>query len=78
MTGLGVLNYFLGITVRFNSDGLSLYQSKYVADLSDRTGMSDCKALSTPMTPKHKLAASDGPPCSDSTQYWSIVGAYST
>ncbi|GKV24033.1 hypothetical protein SLEP1_g33694 [Rubroshorea leprosula] len=75
MTDLGVLNYFLGITARFNSDGIFLCQTKYVADLLDCTGMSDCKAVSTPMTPKQKLVASDSPPCSDSTQYRSIVGA---
>ncbi|GLU08619.1 hypothetical protein SLE2022_255210 [Rubroshorea leprosula] len=75
MTDLGVLNYFLGITARFNSDGIFLCQTKYVADLLDRIGMSDCKAVSTPMTPKQKLVASDSPPCSDSTQYRSIVGA---
>ncbi|GKV31748.1 hypothetical protein SLEP1_g40416 [Rubroshorea leprosula] len=75
MTDLGVINYFLGITASFNPDGLFLCQTKYIFDLLARTGMSDCNAAATPLSPRHKLAASDSPPYLDSTQYRSIVGA---
>ncbi|GKV32028.1 hypothetical protein SLEP1_g40665 [Rubroshorea leprosula] len=59
----------------FNPDGLFLCQTKYIFDLLARTGMSDCNAAATPMSPRQKLAASDSPPYLDSTQYRSIVGA---
>ncbi|GLT62116.1 hypothetical protein SLA2020_347760 [Shorea laevis] len=75
MTDLGTLNYFLGITAQFNSDGLFLSQTKYLTDLLVRTGMAECNAVSTPLTPKQRLATNDSPPFSDSAYYRSIVGA---
>ncbi|GKV28896.1 hypothetical protein SLEP1_g37884 [Rubroshorea leprosula] len=59
----------------FNPDGLFLCQTKYIFDLLARTGMSDCNAAATPLSPRQKLAACDSLPYLDSTQYRSIVGA---
>ncbi|GKV35759.1 hypothetical protein SLEP1_g43979 [Rubroshorea leprosula] len=59
----------------FNPDGLFLCQTKYIFDLLARTGMFDCNAAATPLSPRQKLAASDSPPYLDSTKYRSIVGA---
>ncbi|GLT91294.1 hypothetical protein SLE2022_091880 [Rubroshorea leprosula] len=75
MTDLGQLNYFLGISVSFNSDGLFLSQSKYTHELLERSGMLDCKPVVTPMAPKAKLFSTDGPAYSDPAFYRSIVGA---
>lgn len=75
MIDLGALNYFLGITTSFNSDGLFLSQTKYIVDLLACNDMSDCNVIATPMTPRQKLATFDSPPYLDSTQYCSIVGA---
>ncbi|GKV19435.1 hypothetical protein SLEP1_g29696 [Rubroshorea leprosula] len=75
MTDLGQLNYFLGISVSFNSDGLFLSQSKYTHELLERSGMLDCKLVVTPMAPKAKLFSIDSPAYSDPAFYRSIVGA---
>ncbi|GKU87503.1 hypothetical protein SLEP1_g1895 [Rubroshorea leprosula] len=65
----------INIVSQFNSDGLFLSQTQYVRDLLDKSGMVDCKAVSTPLTPKHKLQANDSPLCSDASLYRSLVGA---
>ncbi|GKV50619.1 hypothetical protein SLEP1_g57319 [Rubroshorea leprosula] len=75
MTDLGQLNYFLGISVSFNSDGLFLSQSKYTHELLERSGMLDYKPVVTPMAPKAKLFSTDSPAYSDPAFYRSIVGA---
>ncbi|GKV09943.1 hypothetical protein SLEP1_g21378 [Rubroshorea leprosula] len=75
MIDLGPLNYFLGVSATHNSDGIFLEQSKYVLDLLDRTGMSDCKSVATPLDSRKKLVLNDGPRHSDPSGYRSIVGA---
>ncbi|GKV48803.1 hypothetical protein SLEP1_g55595 [Rubroshorea leprosula] len=75
MTDLGPLNYFLGVSATRNSDGIFLEQSKYVLDLLDHTGMSNCKSVATPLDSRKKLALTDGPRHSDPSGYRSIVGA---
>jgi hypothetical protein len=60
-----------------SKSGLLLTQAGYAADVLKRAHMSNCKSLSTPLTPSDKLMINDGaalgPP--DSTEYKSIVGA---
>ncbi|GKV49332.1 hypothetical protein SLEP1_g56087 [Rubroshorea leprosula] len=75
MIDLGPLNYFLGVSATRNSDGIFLEQSKYVLDLLDRTGMSDCKPVAIPLDSRKKLVLNDGPRHSDPSGYRSIVGA---
>ncbi|GKV19636.1 hypothetical protein SLEP1_g29867 [Rubroshorea leprosula] len=75
MTDLGPLNYLLGVFATRNSDGIFLEQSKSVLDLLDRTGMSDCKSVATPLDSRKKLVLNDGPRHSDPSGYRSIVGA---
>jgi hypothetical protein len=48
MTNLVLLHYFLGLQVLPLSDGLFLYQSKYVLDLLTRFKMADYKMHATP------------------------------
>jgi histone deacetylase 1/2 len=47
---LGPLHYFLGIEVQPLHDGLILTQAKYVAELLEKAGMSDCKSAPTPLS----------------------------
>lgn len=77
LKGLGDLHYFLGIEVNRNSDGLILSQSKYASDVLKRTGMMNCKPVTTPLSTTDKLSAYDGVPLGpeDPTRYRSIVGA---
>jgi hypothetical protein len=48
---LGNLRYFLVIEVSRSKDGLLLKQEGYVADVLKRAHMSNCKPVSTPLTP---------------------------
>lgn len=73
---LGDLHYFLGIEVNKVDDGLIMCQSKYASDVIKRTGMTNCKPVSSPLSTSEKLSEYDGVPLGpeDSTKYRSIVG----
>jgi hypothetical protein len=47
---LGDLQYFLGIQVIKQGDGLVLCQEKYATDLLKKIGMQHCKAITTPLS----------------------------
>jgi hypothetical protein len=74
---LGTLNYFLGIEVHHNDQGLILTQEKYVCDLLDHTNMANCHGVPTPMLPLGKLFLDVGDRLShdDATRYHSVVVA---
>ena len=74
---LGDLHFFLGIEVKKTSEGITLSQGKYVADILSRVSMSNCKISPTPLSVSEKLSAQEGDllESEDSTRYKSIVGA---
>lgn len=74
---LGTLNYFLGIEVTTDEQGLVLSQHKYVQDLLRKTNMLKAKTANVPMSSTEKLSRVKGSPlsCEDTTKYRSIVGA---
>jgi hypothetical protein len=74
---LGDLSYFLGIEVRKLDNGLVLSQEKYARDLLQRTNMSMCKPISTPLATDVKLSTYGGNPLGteDSMRYRSVMGA---
>jgi histone deacetylase 1/2 len=74
---LGDLHYFLGIEVKKTSDGITLSQGRYTADLLKKVSMSNCKGVTSPMSSSEKLTAHDGVPLQveDITKYRSVVGA---
>jgi histone deacetylase 1/2 len=57
---LGDLHYFLGIEVKTLPDGLKLSQERYATDMAKRAGMSNCKAINTPLSNIDKLSAAEG------------------
>jgi len=76
MKDLGELHHFLGMEVRRCGDGLLLSQQRqYMLDILDRAGMTDCKPCSTPVDTKPKVAAADGAPVADATDFRSLAGA---
>jgi len=78
MKDLGELHHFLGMQVQCCGDGL-LSQRQYMLDILDRAGMTDCKPCSTPVESNPKVAAADGAPMADDTDFRSLTGAsYST
>jgi hypothetical protein len=44
------MQYFLGIQVIKQGDGLVLCQEKYATDLLKKIGMQHCKAVTTPLS----------------------------
>jgi hypothetical protein len=75
MKDLGVLHHFLGMHVQPSGDGLLLSQKQYMVDLLDRTGMSECKPCLTPVDTNPKVAAADGVPVTDASEFRSLAGA---
>ncbi|KAJ9544590.1 hypothetical protein OSB04_024297 [Centaurea solstitialis] len=54
MSMMGELNFFLGIQVKQNPDGIFINQSKYIKDMLKKFNMTDCSPIKTPMpTEKH-------------------------
>ncbi|GJS27463.1 ribonuclease H-like domain-containing protein [Tanacetum coccineum] len=56
MTDLGLLNYFLGISVTRNFSGMFLFQNKYVVEILEWAGMVNCNPSRTPVDTESKLA----------------------
>ena len=75
MKDLGPLSYFLGIAVSQNSAGLFHSQHKYVSEILDRAGMSQCKPALTLVNNSRKLCIDAGSPYYDPTLYRNLVGA---
>lgn len=75
MSEEGLLKYFLGIKVDYNTKGMMLTQSAYAKEILTRASMENCKPISTPVDLKAKLSSDDGAPIDDPTLYRSLAGA---
>ena len=75
MKDLGELHHFLGTQVQRCGDGMLLSQRQYMMDILDRAGMTDCKPCSTLVDTNPKVAAADGAPVADATDFCSLAGA---
>lgn len=73
---LGRLEYFLGIEVKHETDGIVLSQRRYAQDLLQRANMQSCKSISAPMASGEKLSKDKGNTLTNNEQflYRSIVG----
>ncbi|KAM0001405.1 putative RNA-directed DNA polymerase [Helianthus debilis subsp. tardiflorus] len=72
---LGDLHYFLGIEIIPHGRNIILSQRKYISELITKTGLSECKSVSSPMSTSQILALGDSPALSDPTKYRQTVGA---
>ncbi|KAJ9556466.1 hypothetical protein OSB04_011080 [Centaurea solstitialis] len=52
MSMMGELNFFLGIQVKQNPDGIFMNQSKYIKDMLKKFNMTDCSPIKTPIVTK--------------------------
>jgi hypothetical protein len=75
MKDLGVLHHFLGMHVQPSGNGLLLSQKQYMLELLDRAGISECKPCLTPVDTNSKVAAADGAPMTDASDFRSLAGA---
>ena len=62
---IGCLKYFLGIEVAPSKEGLVISQRKYVLDILEETGMTNCRPIDSPMDPNQKLMSDQGEPFPD-------------
>ncbi|XP_047319267.1 uncharacterized mitochondrial protein AtMg00810-like [Impatiens glandulifera] len=74
MKYLGMLRYFLGIEVAYSLKVYLLSQSKYIADLFERSRLTDNRIIDTPLETNAKYSSSDGTPLEDYDLYRIIVG----
>jgi hypothetical protein len=64
-----------GMHVQPSGAGLLLSQKQYMVELLDRAGMSECKPCLTPVDTNPKVAAADGVPVTDASDFRSLAGA---
>ena len=72
MKELDMMDYFLGMEVWHNVDGISLGQGKYVVNILKRFRMMECKAMTTPMALNLKLLSDASPEMVDAMMYRQI------
>eukprot|EP00253_Pinus_taeda_P002719 PITA_02719 len=75
MTDLGHVHYYLGIEVTQHPKSIFLSQKKYIGDLLNRFGMTECNPLSNPMEQNLKLTSIEGKEFEDATKYRQLVGS---
>eukprot|EP00253_Pinus_taeda_P015684 PITA_15684 len=75
MTDLGYVHYYLGIEVTQHPKSIFLSQKKYVGDLLNKFGMTECNPLSTPMEQNLKLTSIEGKEFEDATKYKQLIGS---
>lgn len=60
MNNLGLMNYFLGIEVKQQKQGIFISQKKYLEALLKKFKMHDCKLIATPLVVNEELQKDDG------------------
>ena len=73
---LGCPCHFLGMDFIWNEDGtLQLRQTKLLKALLEKTGLQNCKGISSPLTPSLDLSSKQGGNIENGFDYRSIVGS---
>nr|GEV86464.1 putative RNA-directed DNA polymerase [Tanacetum cinerariifolium] len=74
MTDLGIMIYFLGIEVLQGQEGNFICQKRYAKEVLKRFGMSECKAVKTPIARGTKLNKDESGVAVSESYYKQIVG----
>ncbi|GJR68716.1 zinc finger, CCHC-type containing protein [Tanacetum coccineum] len=75
MSDLGKLNYYLGIEVKEEENGIIIKQESYARKILEEAGMSKCNPVKWPMDPKLQLTKDEGGKEVDPTKYRRIIGS---
>ena len=68
------MNYFLGLEVHRDNNGIYLTSSKYILDLLKKAAMQDCKPCATPVNLEVSLT-NEGDSFFDPSLYKTIIGS---
>lgn len=71
---LGLVHHFLGIEITSTVDGLHLSQTHYTLDILEKSQMSHCQPMPTPLEAKLQLVT-NGTPLAYPSFFQSIIGA---
>nr|GEV50301.1 DNA helicase INO80 isoform X2 [Tanacetum cinerariifolium] len=71
---LGSLNYFLGIEIVPHVSDVLLSQKKYILELLQSAGLSNCNPVSSPMVTSSSLSLDDSTAFSNPVKYRQVVG----
>jgi len=73
---MGELNWLLGIQITFTEDGITVSQTTFIDKILNCFSMQDCKPVSTPIDPNHRLKAIEvDEQSTDTTAYQQIIGS---
>eukprot|EP00253_Pinus_taeda_P004794 PITA_04794 len=75
MIALGYVHYYLGIEVTQHTKSIFLSQKKYIGDVLNMFGMTECNPLTTPMEQNLKLTSIEGKEFEVATKYRQLVGS---
>ena len=75
MSMIGELSYFLGLQIKQLMNGTFVSQGKYIKDMIKKFGMSDSKAISTPMGTNGNLDSDANSNMVDQKLYRSMIGS---
>jgi hypothetical protein len=75
MSMIGELSYFLGLPIKQLKNGTFVSQGKYIKDMLKKFGMSDSKAISTPMGTNVNLDSDASENMVDQMLYQSMIGS---
>jgi hypothetical protein len=74
MSDLGLLSFYLGIKVRQDAGGITMWQAHYAKKLLKMVGVADCKAAATPMEERLRLSRDSTVKEVDAALYRRIIG----
>eukprot|EP00253_Pinus_taeda_P023246 PITA_23246 len=69
MTDLGYVHYYLGTEVTQHPKSIFLSEKKYIGDLLNRFGMTECNPLTTPMEQNLMLTSIEGKEFEDAIKF---------
>ena len=75
MKDLGTMDYFLGMEVWKNADGIFLRQMKYVIEILQRFEMMGYKAMTKPMASNMELLSDTSSETVYATMYCQMIGS---
>ncbi|KAD3640040.1 hypothetical protein E3N88_29263 [Mikania micrantha] len=75
MSAMGELQFFLGLQIKQNPDGIFIHQSKYTKELLKKFDLQNCKPCSNPMSSTTQLDADLKGNSVDETLYRCMIGS---